>query len=126
MRSMRTVIGACVEMNRTSLSDAEAAAGTGVRAGSAGLGATDWVLGRGWDQNDWPEQVFPTAADLDAAFPDRPVWLARIDGHAGWANSAALRALDPRPYHFFVAAPEHPMRLYRRMKDIRASLTAGG
>ena len=50
-----------------------------------------WLLGRGWDQNDWPEQAFPTAADLDAAFPDRPVWLERIDGHAGWANSAALR-----------------------------------
>ncbi len=50
-----------------------------------------WLLGRGWDQNDWPEKFFPTAADLDAAFPDRPVWLERIDGHAGWANSAAMR-----------------------------------
>ncbi|KFL36610.1 amidohydrolase [Arenimonas donghaensis] len=53
-----------------------------------------WLLGRGWDQNDWPGKAFPTAADLDAAFPDRPVWLERIDGHAGWANSAALRAVD--------------------------------
>ena len=52
-----------------------------------------WLVGRGWDQNDWPEQAFPTAADLDAAFPDRPVWLDRIDGHAGWANSAAMRAV---------------------------------
>lgn len=52
-----------------------------------------WLLGRGWDQNDWPEQDFPTAADLDAAFPDRAVWLTRVDGHAGWANSAALRAV---------------------------------
>lgn len=52
-----------------------------------------WLTGRGWDQNDWPEQAFPTAADLDAAFPDRPVWLRRVDGHAGWANSAALRAV---------------------------------
>jgi predicted amidohydrolase YtcJ len=50
-----------------------------------------WLLGRGWDQNDWPEKSFPTAADLDAVFPDRPVWLNRIDGHAGWANSAAMR-----------------------------------
>ena len=50
-----------------------------------------WLLGRGWDQNDWPVQRFPTAADLDKAFPDRPVWLRRIDGHAGWANSAAMR-----------------------------------
>lgn len=53
-----------------------------------------WLLGYGWDQNDWPEQRFPTSADLDAAFPDRPVWLQRVDGHAGWANSAALRAVD--------------------------------
>ena len=52
-----------------------------------------WLLGGGWDQNDWPGKQFPTAADLDAAFPDRPVWLERVDGHAGWANSAALRAV---------------------------------
>lgn len=55
-----------------------------------------WLLGRGWDQNDWPEKVFPSAADLDAAFPDRPVWLERIDAHAGWGNSAALAAADRR------------------------------
>lgn len=57
------------------------------------LPAGGWLIGRGWDQNDWPEQAFPTAADLDAAFPDRPVWLERVDGHAGWANSAALKAI---------------------------------
>jgi predicted amidohydrolase YtcJ len=50
-----------------------------------------WLVGRGWDQNDWPEKSFPTAADLDAVFPARPVWLERIDGHAGWANAAAMR-----------------------------------
>lgn len=63
-----------------------------LRAFEAGLAPGEWLLGRGWDQNDWPGQAFPTAADLDAAFPDRPVWLERVDGHAGWANSAALRA----------------------------------
>ncbi|MDI9240815.1 amidohydrolase [Lysobacter sp. LF1] len=57
------------------------------------LPAGAWLIGRGWDQNDWPEKRFPTAADLDAAFPDRPVWLERIDGHAGWANTAAMRAV---------------------------------
>lgn len=51
-----------------------------------------WLTGRGWDQTLWPGQAFPTAADLDAAFPERPVWLVRVDGHAGWANSAALSA----------------------------------
>lgn len=53
-----------------------------------------WLVGNGWDQNDWPERRFPTAEDLDAAFPERPVWLVRVDGHAGWANSAALRAVE--------------------------------
>lgn len=57
------------------------------------LPAGAWLIGRGWDQNDWPEKRFPSVADLDAAFPDRPVWLERIDGHAGWANSAAMRAV---------------------------------
>ena len=55
------------------------------------LGEGDWLLGSGWDQNRWPGAAFPTVADLDAAFPQRPVWLVRVDGHAGWANSAALR-----------------------------------
>ena len=55
-----------------------------------------WLLGSGWDQNDWPGKAFPSAADLDAAFPQRPVWLERVDGHAGWANSAALRAASTK------------------------------
>ncbi|MFU8762919.1 MAG: amidohydrolase [Haliea sp.] len=49
-----------------------------------------WLTGRGWDQTRWQGQAFPTAADLDRAFPERPVWLVRVDSHAGWANSAAL------------------------------------
>jgi predicted amidohydrolase YtcJ len=53
-----------------------------------------WLLGRGWDQNDWPEQAFPSSVDLDAEFPGRPVWLRRIDGHAAWANSAAMAQAD--------------------------------
>ena len=49
-----------------------------------------WILGRGWNQELWPDKRFPTAAALDAAVPDRPVWLERVDGHAGWGNSRAL------------------------------------
>lgn len=56
------------------------------------LPAGQWLIGHGWDQNDWADARFPEAADLDAEFPDRPVWLQRVDGHAGWANSAAMRA----------------------------------
>ena len=58
------------------------------------LAEGDWLLGRGWDQNDWEVKEFPSSADLDTAFPERPVWLRRIDGHAGWANSAALAMAD--------------------------------
>lgn len=65
-----------------------------LRAKAAGLKPGEWLLGGGWDQNDWPEKTYPSAAELDALFPDRPVWLSRIDGHAGWANSAAMRAVS--------------------------------
>lgn len=51
---------------------------------------TEFILGRGWDQNDWEIKEFPTKEDLDALFPDIPVALTRIDGHALWVNSIAL------------------------------------
>ncbi|MBC2668304.1 amidohydrolase [Novosphingobium piscinae] len=51
-----------------------------------------WIIGRGWNQEVWGLGRFPTAAELDAVVKDRPVWLSRADGHAGWANSAALAA----------------------------------
>ncbi|MCC2975732.1 amidohydrolase family protein [Sphingomonas sp. PL-96] len=50
-----------------------------------------WIVGGGWNQEVWG-QGFPTAADLDVATRDRPVMLARADGHAVWVNSAALKA----------------------------------
>lgn len=53
----------------------------------------DWLLGRGWDQNDWPSKQFPTRLSLDAALPKTKVYLRRIDGHAAWASSEALAAV---------------------------------
>lgn len=50
-----------------------------------------WLTGRGWDQNDWPDKTFPTKEKLDAAFPNIPVMLTRVDGHALLVNSKALR-----------------------------------
>jgi predicted amidohydrolase YtcJ len=50
-----------------------------------------WVIGRGWDQNDWPTKAMPSHQELSAAIPDHPVWLTRIDGHAGLANRLALQ-----------------------------------
>ena len=49
-----------------------------------------WLTGRGWDQNDWEVKKYPTKEDLDAEFPNIPVVLNRIDGHAMIVNSKAL------------------------------------
>lgn len=49
-----------------------------------------WIRGRGWNQENWKLGRFPLAAELDAVVGDRPVWLERVDSHAGWANSRAL------------------------------------
>ncbi len=50
----------------------------------------EWIIGRGWDQNIWPDKKFPDLKKLDSIFPDKPVYLKRIDGHAAIANSYAL------------------------------------
>jgi predicted amidohydrolase YtcJ len=50
-----------------------------------------WITGRNWDQSLWPGGSFPKASVLDAVATGRPVWLKRVDGHAGWANTEAMR-----------------------------------
>src|SRR5207247_540765 len=62
-----------------------------VHDGVAKAKSGEWVLGRGWDQNDWPEKSFPSASDLDAIAPANPVVLERVDGHAYWVNSNVLK-----------------------------------
>ncbi|HEX6573989.1 MAG TPA: amidohydrolase [Gemmatimonadaceae bacterium] len=52
----------------------------------------EWILGRGWDQNLWPDKKFPTHEALSRAVPDNPVVLTRIDGHAVLVNAMALKA----------------------------------
>ena len=49
-----------------------------------------WIQGRGWNQVQWPSNEYPSAQSLDKYFPNTPIWLERIDGHAGWANSKAM------------------------------------
>jgi predicted amidohydrolase YtcJ len=56
-----------------------------------------WLTGRGWDQNDWPIKEFPTKQKLDSLFPDRPVIITRIDGHAAIANQRALDMAGVKP-----------------------------
>lgn len=50
----------------------------------------EWVLGRGWNQELWPNNDFPTRQDLDSVINDRPVFLVRVDAHAAWVNTQAL------------------------------------
>lgn len=57
----------------------------------------EWIIGRGWDQNDWKIKEFPNKEGLDAIFPDIPVMLTRIDGHALLANSKALQLAKISP-----------------------------
>ena len=49
-----------------------------------------WITGRGWDQNDWAQKEFPTNEKLNELFPERPVLITRVDGHAAIANQKAL------------------------------------
>lgn len=58
---------------------------------------TGWVIGRGWDQNDWPTKAFPDNQALNKLYPDRPALLIRIDGHAALANETALRLAGIAP-----------------------------
>ncbi len=51
---------------------------------------SQWIQGRGWDQNQWESKEFPDKNTLDSIFPDKPVFLIRVDGHAAWVNSRAL------------------------------------
>ncbi len=61
-----------------------------VRAQAMARKSAAWIIGGGWNQEVWKLGRFPTALELDGAVADRPAWLSRIDGHAGWANSRAL------------------------------------
>jgi predicted amidohydrolase YtcJ len=70
----------------TSLADATSAIGAYAKANASHA----WIRGRGWNQENWKLGRFPTAAQLEAVVSDRPVWLERVDGHAGWANSRTL------------------------------------
>ncbi len=71
----------------TSLDDALAR----IQAYAAKNPDAPWILGRGWNQEKWGLNRFPTAAELDRVTGGRPAWLVRVDGHAGWANSRAMQ-----------------------------------
>ena len=82
-------LGALLESRdlRHAASIAEIAAYVRERASAVPKG--EWIVARNWDQTNWGG-AFPSARDLDAAAPDHPVFLSRVDGHAAWVNSRAL------------------------------------
>ncbi len=59
----------------------------------------DWLTGFGWDQNKWLAKDFPKLETLDHFFPDRPVLFSRIDGHASWINTLAMKELQKKGLH---------------------------
>jgi len=59
----------------------------------------EWIRGHSWDQNNWTGKQFPTAELISAAAPENPVYLTRVDGHAGWANRKALEIAGARRSH---------------------------
>jgi len=54
----------------------------------------EWIIGRGWDHESWPEKELPSHEKLSEAIPDHPVWLSRVDGHAGLANAKAMEIAE--------------------------------
>ena len=74
---------------RNSQSAEQAVQAVGVFAKAAGA-QQQWLGGRGWNQENWPEKKFPTAAQLDQLNIDKPIVLERVDGHALWVNSQAM------------------------------------
>lgn len=80
-----------VALLNVNLTDAKtlAEAKTRVAAKVKEVKSGEWIVGRGWDHTLWGGK-FPSRKDLDAVAPDNPVFLVRVDGHIGWANSKAL------------------------------------
>ncbi len=62
----------------------------------------EWLVGFGWDQNNWPASQFPDAKVLDTYFPNKPVFFSRVDGHSSWVNTLGLQKLAQAGYNFAV------------------------
>lgn len=86
------VVGLGLNLQRISLRDSpsEAASVAAVAQFAKENPALTWIRGRGWNQVLWKNKSFPTKESLNEKVSQRPVWLRRVDGHAGWANSKAL------------------------------------
>ena len=74
-------------------------------AAGDGAGDDQWLVGWGWDENDWPAPVLPTASDIDALGVTRPVVLIHRNGAVAWLNATARAALPARPSEGVVGGP---------------------
>ncbi|WP_105264784.1 amidohydrolase [Pseudoalteromonas sp. T1lg76] len=85
------VIGLGQNLMRLDLRDTQSVEHIGEKLKAfAAQSKQEWIIGRGWNQENWPTKRFATAADLDKYVSDRPVVLTRIDGHAIWVNTKAM------------------------------------
>ena len=66
---------------------------------------SNWLVGFGWNQNNWVSKEFPSKESLDVVFPNTPVFFSRVDGHASWLNSAAIRELAILGFNFNSEVP---------------------
>lgn len=86
------IVGLGERLSVVSLHEATSEAESVVKLVAAGPRSNGWVRAMGWNQEQWPNAQWPSIASLDAAFPTIPVSASRVDGHAMWVNSAALKA----------------------------------
>ena len=84
------IIGLGQNLSRLDLRDTQSKRDVGEKLKAFSKNKNGWIVGRGWNQENWPNNQFPTAADLDKYVSDIPVVLTRVDGHAVWANSKAM------------------------------------
>lgn len=84
------VYGLGMKLNGLNLEDATSAQDCVAKAVNRSRYKGDWIIGRGWNQENWKNAKYPNAKILDEAFPNTPVALTRVDGHAMWVNSKAL------------------------------------
>ncbi len=79
-------------------------------------GKSNWIMGHGWDQNNWPSKEFPERKALDSLFPHTPVYLSRIDGHAALVNGEAFRQAGVNEWKIVEGGS---IKLRGRWKDVR-------
>ncbi len=84
------IIGLGNNLSQLELRNTQSIAEVGKKLAEFSKDKQGWIIGRGWNQEQWPGAQFPTAADLDRFVKDKPVVLSRVDGHAVWVNSKAM------------------------------------